>query len=95
MWSILTRPAVQVILIKSLISVARELAEAYLQYLYSEEGQKMAVSISSGQAMQKLRRNLQVNFQIELFKIDEAFGGWKNAHKLFADGTTFQSIYLK
>ena len=33
---------------------------------------------------------------ITMFRIDEAFGGWKNAHKIhFADGGTFDQIYQK
>ncbi len=75
----------------------RQVAEAYLQYLYSEEGQEIVAKHFYRPTHTKVAEKYAGKFpQIELFKIDDAFGGWKNAHKIhFADGGTFDQIYLK
>jgi len=75
----------------------RKVAEAYLEYLYSEEGQEIAAKHFYRPTNSKVAEKHAAKFpKIELFKIDEAFGGWKNAHKAhFADGGTFDQIYLK
>ena len=75
----------------------RDLAEAYLQYLYSEEGQEIAAKNFYRPTNAKIAAKYASQFQaITLFKIDEAFGGWKNAHRThFADGGTFDQIYQK
>lgn len=75
----------------------RQVAEAYLQYLYSEEGQEIAAKNFYRPTDAKVAEKYASQFPaIELFKIDDAFGGWKNAHKIhFADGGTFDQIYLK
>ena len=75
----------------------RKIAEAYLEYLYSEEGQEIAAKHFYRPTNSKVAEKYVSQFpKVELFKIDEAFGGWKNAHKThFADGATFDQIYLK
>ena len=75
----------------------RQVAEAYLQYLYSEEGQEIVAKHFYRPTNPKVAEKHAGKFpKIELFKIDDAFGGWKNAHKIhFADGGTFDQIYLK
>ncbi len=75
----------------------RDLAEAYLQYLYSEEGQEIAAKNFYRPTNQKVAAKYAKQFPaITLFRIDEAFGGWKNAHRIhFADGGTFDQIYQK
>ncbi|MEK6707531.1 MAG: sulfate ABC transporter substrate-binding protein [Pseudomonadota bacterium] len=75
----------------------RDLAEAYLQYLYSEEGQEIAAKNFYRPTNAKIAAKYASRFPaITLFRIDEAFGGWKNAHKThFADGGTFDQIYQK
>lgn len=75
----------------------RDLAEAYLQYLYSEEGQEIAAKNFYRPTNQKVAAKYAKQFPaIMLFRIDDAFGGWKNAHKThFADGGTFDQIYQK
>ena len=75
----------------------RAVAEAYLQYLYSDQGQEIAAKNfyrpSNSAIAEKYAKQFPV---IKLFKIDDAFGGWKNAHKIhFADGGTFDQIYQK
>lgn len=75
----------------------RSVAEAYVQYLYSEEGQEIAARNFYRPTHAKVAAKYAGQFPaIKLFKIDDAFGGWKNAHKLhFADGGTFDQIYQK
>lgn len=75
----------------------RQIAEAYLQFLYSEEGQEIAAKHFYRPTHAKVAEKYAQKFpKIELFKIDDAFGGWKNAHKIhFADGAHFDQIYLK
>lgn len=75
----------------------RQVAEAYLHYLYSEEGQEIAARHFYRPSDEKIAAKYAGQFpKIELFTIDDAFGGWKNAHKIhFADGGTFDQIYLK
>jgi len=68
----------------------RAAAEAYLQFLYTDEGQKII-------AKNHFRpRNLKLDQlpKVVLFTIDEQFGGWKKAQaRFFADGGVFDQIY--
>ena len=75
----------------------RTLAEAYLQYLYSDTGQEIATRNFYRPTNAAIAAKYASQFpDIKLFKIDDAFGSWKNAHKLhFADGGTFDQIYQK
>lgn len=75
----------------------RKVAEAYLQYLYSEEGQEIAAKYFYRPTNEKIAAKYAKKFTpIKLFKVDEAFGSWKNAQKThFDDGGTFDQIYLK
>lgn len=75
----------------------RQVAEAYLQYLYSEQGQEIAAKHFYRPINEKVAEKYATQFpKIELFRIDDAFGGWKNAHKIhFADDGTFDQIYLR
>jgi sulfate transport system substrate-binding protein len=72
-------------------------AEAYLQYLYTDEGQDIAgknfYRPISAKAQAKYSKQLP---KILLFTIEQAFGGWEKADKdHFADGGSFDQIYLK
>lgn len=75
----------------------RQIAEAYLQYLYSDEGQEIAAKHYYRPTNAKIAEKYAAQFpKIDLFTIDDAFGGWKNAHKAhFSDGGHFDQIYLK
>jgi sulfate transport system substrate-binding protein len=75
----------------------RKIAEAYLQYLYSEEGQEIAAKHFYRPTDEKIAAKYAKQFPaIKLFKIDDAFGSWKNAQTVhFDDGGTFDQIYLK
>ena len=74
----------------------RKVAEAYLQYLYSEEGQEIAARNFYRATDPKIAAKYAKQFpQLTLVTIDGAFGGWRNATKAhFADGGTFDQIYL-
>lgn len=72
----------------------RAVAEAYLRYLYSPLGQDLAAKHyyrpSVPEAAQKHRAAFA---KVELFTIEEAFGGWRQAQKThFDDGGIFDQI---
>jgi sulfate/thiosulfate-binding protein len=74
----------------------RKVAEAYLQYLYSDEGQDIAgrnfYRPTDAKAAAKYAKQFP---KLTLVTIDSAFNGWPNATKThFADGGTFDQIYL-
>jgi sulfate/thiosulfate transport system substrate-binding protein len=73
----------------------RAAAEAYLQFLYSPEGQEIAARNHYRPRDQKVAAKHAGRFaSVKLFTIDEAFGGWQNAQRShFADGGTFDQIY--
>jgi sulfate/thiosulfate-binding protein len=74
----------------------RRAAEAYLQYLYSVEGQEIAARNYYRPTDAQVGAKFAKQFpQLKLFTIDEAFGGWSKATRVhFADGGTFDQIYL-
>ena len=70
-------------------------AKAYLDYLYSDEGQdiigKNFYRPRSEQAAAKYNSQFK---NLKLFTVDQVFGGWKKAQQThFADGGVFDSIY--
>ncbi len=72
----------------------RKVAEAYLQYLYSPEGQEIAAKNFYRPIDPKVAAKYAKQFSpVELFTIDELFGGWQKAQKThFADGGVFDQI---
>jgi len=93
--SILAEPPVAVVDRNVDKKGTRKVAEAYLQYLYSEEGQEIAARNFYRATDPKVAAKHAQQFpQITLVTIDGAFGGWRNATKThFADGGTFAQIY--
>jgi sulfate transport system substrate-binding protein len=75
----------------------RKVAQAYLEYLYSEEGQDIAGRHFYRPNDPKVAAKYATQFpKVNLFKIDDVFGGWQKAQKThFADGGTFDQIYQK
>ena len=73
----------------------RAVAEAYLQYLYSPEGQEIAAKNHYRPRDPKVAEKYAASFtKVKLLTIDQAFGGWTAAQKAhFADGGTFDQIY--
>jgi len=72
-------------------------ARAYLEFLYSPEGQEIfARHFYRPRLPDVLSRYAKQFPEITLFTIDEVFGGWQQAHQdHFADGATFDQIYLR
>lgn len=75
----------------------RELAEEYLKFLYSDEGQEIAAqNFYRPRNQEILAKHADIFKNLTLFTIDDAFGGWIKAHdEHFADGGTFDQIYQK
>ena len=75
----------------------RKVSEAYLNYLYSDEGQEIAVHHHLRPTVKSIADKHKNEFkQVDIFTVDELFGGWKNAQKVhFADGGIFDQIYTK
>jgi sulfate transport system substrate-binding protein len=71
------------------------LAKAYLDYLYSDEGQEIAAKHYLRPRSQKVAAAHAAEFKpIQLFTVDEMFGSWKQAQaKHFNDGGEFDKIY--
>lgn len=76
----------------------RATAQAYLEYLYSDEGQELAAKHYYRPRNEKVfAKYASERFpNIALFSVDDAFGGWAKAQKThFDDGGTFDQIYVK
>jgi len=95
--SILAEPAVTVVDKNVDKKGTRAVAQAYLEYLYTEEAQdiigKHFYRPRSEKAQAKYAKQLP---KLNLFTIDQAFGGWEQAAKVhFADGGSFDQIYTR
>lgn len=75
----------------------RAVAQAYLEYLYSEEGQEIAARNYYRPTLEPVAKKYAKQFPaISLINIDDVFGGWQKAQKThFADGGVFDAIYDK
>ncbi|VXC04520.1 sulfate transport protein (ABC superfamily, peri_bind) [Pseudomonas sp. 8Z] len=95
--SILAEPPVAVVDANVDRKGTREVAEAYLQHLYSEEGQRIAAKHFYRPRNEKVAAEFKDQFQdLKLVTIDKEFGGWKQAQpKFFADGGVFDQIFSK
>jgi sulfate transport system substrate-binding protein len=70
----------------------RKVSEAYLNYLYTDEGQRIAAKHYYRPINTKIPTKQLA--KVKLYTIDKAFGGWQKAQKThFADGGTFDQIY--
>ncbi|MDQ1830596.1 sulfate ABC transporter substrate-binding protein [Massilia scottii] len=74
----------------------RKVAEAYLQFLYTDEGQEIAARNYYRPVVPKIAAKYAAQFpKVKLFTIDDVAGGWTRAQKAhFADGGVFDQIYL-
>ena len=72
----------------------RKVAEAYLQYLYSDEGQEIAGKNFYRPINEKIKAKYDKALpKLPLFTIEQAFGGWDKANKEhFADGAIYDQI---
>jgi sulfate/thiosulfate-binding protein len=73
----------------------RKVSQAYLEYLYTPEGQDIAGRHYYRPRLESIASRYSRQFpKVALFTIDELFGGWQKAQtKHFADGGVFDLIY--
>jgi len=93
--SILAEPPVAVVDKNAKRHGTTEVANEYLKYLYSDEGQDIAGKNFYRPRSEAAATKYAANFnQLKLVTIDGEFGGWAKAQKThFADGGTFDQIY--
>jgi sulfate transport system substrate-binding protein len=69
-------------------------AQAYLEYLYSTDGQEIAAKHFFRPRLAAAAKQGPNFPPIKLYTVEEIFGGWQNAQKThFADGGMFDQIY--
>jgi sulfate transport system substrate-binding protein len=75
----------------------RAVAQAYLEFLYSPEGQALAAKHYYRPREKAALARAPVRFpDLKLVTIDDTFGGWTSAQRAhFADGGTFDQIYSR
>src|ERR1700742_1544487 len=93
--SILAEPPVAVVDANVDRKGTRKVAEAYLKYLYSDEGQNIAANWYYRPRNPEVAAKYAAQFpKLKLFTIDEKFGGWAKAQPThFGDGGVFDQIY--
>lgn len=93
--SILAEPPVAVIDEVVEKKGTKEVAEAYLKYLYSDAGQEIAAKNFYRPRDEKVLAEYGDQFaNIDMVTVDDTFGGWKSAQEThFNDGGTFDEIY--
>jgi sulfate/thiosulfate transport system substrate-binding protein len=93
--SILAEPPVAVVDAVADKKGTRAVAEAYLKYWYTREGQEIAARNSYRPRDSEIAKEYENSFaKVELFTIDDVFGGWTKAQKdHFAEGGIFDQIY--
>jgi sulfate/thiosulfate-binding protein len=94
--SILAEPPVSVVDKVAAKHGTTEVAKAYLEFLYTDEGQEIGAKNGYRPRSPKLAAKYPDRFpQLQLFTIDELFGGWQKAQKRhFDDGGLFDKIYV-
>jgi sulfate/thiosulfate transport system substrate-binding protein len=93
--SILAEPPIAVVDSVADKKGTRAVAEAYLKYWYTREGQEIAARNSYRPRDQEIAKEYEKSFaKVELFTIDDVFGGWTKAQKEhFGEGGIFDQIY--
>src|SRR2546422_1254772 len=94
-WSILCEPTVSLVDQVASKHGTREVSQAYLEYLYSDEGQQIAAKHYYRPRSEKAAAKYAAQFpQIRLFTLAEVAHDWQTANKVhFADGGLFDQIY--
>ena len=94
--SILAEPTVSVVDKVAERHGTQEVARAYLDFLYTEEGQEIGARNYYRPRLEAVARKYADRFPaIKLFTIDEVFGGWQKAQKEhFADGGVFDQYQV-
>jgi sulfate/thiosulfate transport system substrate-binding protein len=93
--SILAEPTVSLVDSVAKRKGTEALAQAYLQYLYSDEGQEIAAKHFYRPRSEAVLAKYGNQFsKVSLFTIGDVFGGWQKAQQThFADGGVFDEIY--
>jgi sulfate transport system substrate-binding protein len=93
--SILAEPSVAVVTQNAKHHGTLAVAQAYLKYLYTDEGQEIAARNFYRPRNPEIAAKYKANFSdIKLVTIEKDFGGWKQAQKkFFSDGGVFDQIY--
>ncbi len=93
--SILAEPPVAIVDKVADKKGTRGVAEAYLKYWYTREGQEIAARNSYRPRDSEIAKEYEKSFaKVELFTIDDVFGGWTKAQKEhFGEGGIFDQIY--
>ena len=93
--SILAEPPVAVVDKVAGKHGTKDVARAYLEYLYTETGQEIAARHFYRPRLASVAAKYASQFPtLSLVTVDEVFGGWKKAHTAhFADGALFDQIY--
>ena len=93
--SILAEPTVSLVDSVAKRKGTEALAQAYLQYLYSDEGQEIAAKHFYRPRSEAVLAKYANQFsKVSLFTIGDVFGGWQKAQQThFADGGVFDEIY--
>ncbi|MGD0350196.1 MAG: sulfate ABC transporter substrate-binding protein [Verrucomicrobiota bacterium] len=93
--SILAEPPVAVVDKVAKKHGTADVAKAYLEYLYSDEGQDIAGRNFYRPRSEKAAAKYADQFaKLKLITVNDVFGGWQKAQKThFADGGTFDQIY--
>jgi sulfate/thiosulfate-binding protein len=93
--SILAEPPVSIVDTVADRKGTRAVAEAYLRYWYTKEGQEIAARNSYRPRDPEIAKEYENSFaKVELFTIDDVFGGWAKAQKEhFSEGGVFDQIY--
>ena len=75
----------------------RKQAQAYLEFLFSDEGQELAAKHHYRPRNEKILKRYAASFKtIPMFTVDELFGGWQKAQKVhFDDGGIFDQVFAK
>lgn len=92
--SILAEPPVAVVEKNAKRRGTEAVARAYLEFLYAPEGQEIAARNFYRPRLEAVAEKHAKDFpKLNLFTVDEVFGGWQKAHKThFADGGVFDQI---
>jgi sulfate transport system substrate-binding protein len=92
--SILAEPPVALVDKYAEMHGTRDVAEAYLKFLYSPEGQEIAARHYFRPRLAEVAARHAETFRpIETFRVDEVFGSWKQAQKThFDEGGVFDQI---
>jgi len=93
--SILAEPPVAVVDKVAGRHGTKSLAQAYLEYLYTPEGQEIAARHHYRPRLASVAAKYADKFpKMNLFTIDEVFGGWEKAQKIhFSDNGIFDQIF--